>query len=61
MRHSLMNKTVTIQKLDDSDELFFELTDDMLKALGVDVGDSIEWINNNNGSWTIKKVTKNET
>jgi UDPglucose 6-dehydrogenase len=55
-----MQKTVTIKQLDDSDELFFELTDEMMEALGAKIGDSIEWINNNDGSWTIQKVTKKD-
>ena len=52
-----MQKTVILQKVEGSDELFFEMTDEMLEALDAKVGDTIEWLNNNDGSWTLRKVT----
>lgn len=52
-----MQKTVTLQKVEGSDELFFELTDEMLEALDAKAGDTIEWIDNKDGSWTLRKAT----
>ena len=52
-----MQKTLTLQQVEGSDELFFELTDEMLESLDADVGDTIEWIDNKDGSWTLRKAT----
>jgi hypothetical protein len=55
-----MLQTLTLQQLDDSDELFLELTDEMLEALNAQAGDTLEWIDNNDGSWTIRKAIKTD-
>ena len=46
-------------KEDDNGELFIQLSDEMLDSLSVRPGDDIIWIQNSDGSWTIKKHIKN--
>jgi hypothetical protein len=43
---------------DPSGEYFFTLPDDLLEAADLKEGDTVEWIDNGNSSWTIRKVTK---
>ena len=40
---------------DESGELILPFSDEMLEGTGIGVGDTIEWIDNKDGSWTIKK------
>lgn len=37
-------------------ELYIELPDALLADLGWSVGDNIEWIDNKDNSWTLKRV-----
>ena len=46
---------VTIEKKDD-DNAYFIIPDEYIEAMNWKVGDSIEWIENDNGSWTLMKV-----
>lgn len=39
-----------------SDEYFIPLPDDLLEAIGLNEGDQIEWIDQGDGSYLIKKV-----
>ena len=39
-------------------ELFVELPDRLLKQLGWEEGDDLEWIEEPNGNWTIKKISE---
>ena len=41
-----------------SGEYFITFPDDLLEAANLKEGDQIRWINNNNGSFTMTKVTK---
>jgi hypothetical protein len=45
---------VNVQETEDG-ELFIQFTDEMLEGTGFKVGDTVEWIDNGNGSWSIKK------
>lgn len=54
-----MSKTWTldVQKNDDG-EFFIELNDEILAESGFKVGDDVEWIDNKDGSFTLKKSDK---
>lgn len=49
--------TLDVQKTDDG-EFFIELNDEILAESGFKVGDDIEWIDNKDGSFTLKKSDK---
>ncbi len=53
-----MNKQWTIKLEEDPDtgDLILPLTDEILQEAGWKEGDTLEWIDNKNGSWTLKKV-----
>ena len=46
----------TAEVLTDKDgEFFIEFSDEFLREIGWKEGDTIEWIDNHDGSWTMKK------
>ena len=53
---------IPVQEVEDADtgkqELFVAFPDDLLEAADLKEGDAIHWINNNNGSFTIRKPTQ---
>ncbi len=53
-----MNKswTVTLEEDPETGDLILPLSDEMLEGTGWKPGDSIEWIDNRDGSWTMKKI-----
>lgn len=60
-----MNKptswTITLETADDgSGDLVLPLTDEIMESAGWQTGDTLEWIDNKNGTWSIKKI-ENET
>lgn len=53
-----MNKkwTITLEEADDgSGDQILPLPEDLLESAGWKEGDVLEWINNHNGSWTLRK------
>ena len=50
-----MKYTVTTQKYDD-DSVYIELPNEMLKELDWVEGDTISWVEAENGSYTLRKV-----
>jgi hypothetical protein len=42
-----------------SDTHFISLQDDLLAEVDLNVGDEVEWIDNGDGSWSLKKVEYN--
>jgi hypothetical protein len=56
-----MNKmwTVTLET-DESGDLILPLSDEMLEGMDIKVGDTVEWIDNKDGSWTIQKKEEME-
>ena len=54
----MANKTWTINLEEDPEtgDLILPLNDDILEGTGWQTGDSIEWIDNKDGSWTMKKI-----
>lgn len=53
-------KRYTIDLIQEGDDTILPLTDEILMEAGWNVGDDIEFINNNNGSYTMRKVEKQE-
>jgi hypothetical protein len=56
-----MNKptswTITLEAADDgSGDLVLPLTDEIMESAGWKIGDTLEWIDNKNGTWSIKKI-----
>lgn len=49
-----------VQHNDETDETFIQLPDELMKEAGWNLGDDIEWIDNKDGSWTMKKVEDKE-
>ena len=46
----------TAEVLTDNDgEVFIEFSEEFLREIGWKEGDTIEWIDNHDGSWTMKK------
>lgn len=50
-----MKYTVPVQYDKDNDEYFIEFSDEMLKEVGWKVNDTLNWKDNNDGSFTIEK------
>jgi hypothetical protein len=41
----------------DSDDLILDLGDELCREAGWKVGDTLEWIDNKDGTWTLRKKT----
>ena len=54
-----MRKIITLEN-DDEGNLVLPLSDDILKEVGWETGDVIDWIDNKDGSWTMKKKIKKQ-
>jgi hypothetical protein len=54
-----MRKIITLES-DEEGNLVLPLSDDILKEVGWETGDVIDWIDNKDGSWTMKKKIKKE-
>ena len=54
-----MKKIITLEN-DDEGNLVLPLDDEILKEVGWEAGDTIDWIDNKDGSWTMKKKVKTE-
>ena len=48
---------IQIEK-DEDDNLILPLGDELCSRLGWKPGDTVKWINNNDGSWSLKKMEK---
>jgi hypothetical protein len=48
--------TITLEAADDgSGDLVLPLTDEIMESAGWKTGDTLEWIDNKNGTWSIKR------
>jgi hypothetical protein len=59
-----MNKswTVTVEDAEDgSGDLILPFPDDLLASAGWKEGDVLEWIDNKNGTWTLRKKDETST
>jgi hypothetical protein len=54
-----MKKVITLES-DDDGNLVLPLDDEILKEVGWETGDTIDWIDNKDGSWTMKKKVKKQ-
>jgi hypothetical protein len=52
-----MNKswTVTLEEDPETGDLILPLSDEILEGSGMALGDTVEWIDNKDGSWTLRK------
>ena len=48
--------TVNLEEDPETGDLILPLNDDILEQTGWKTGDSIDWIDNKDGSWTMKKI-----
>ena len=48
--------TISLEKDPETGDLILPLNDDILEGTGWKTGDNIEWIDNKDGSWTMKKI-----
>lgn len=46
---------VTLETDEETGDLVLPFSDDMLEGTDWKIGDTIEWIDNNDGSWTLRK------
>lgn len=53
--------TITVEEDPETGELFLPLPADLLEANGWVDGDTLEWTDNNDGTWTITKVEPDST
>lgn len=54
------SSTLVIQEDPETGEPFIELPQRLLEQLGWKEGDDLQWVEGTDGSWTIKKVEKDE-
>jgi hypothetical protein len=52
---------VTLETDPATGELILPLSDEILSGSGICIGDTIQWLDNKDGSWTLRKVDVNET
>ena len=50
-----MSHTLNVVEDPLTGDLLLELTDELCEEMGWTVGDNLEWTNNNDGSWSLKK------
>lgn len=57
-----MTKSWTLEvKQHEDGDCFIEFPDEVLVEVGWVEGDTLKWIDNGNGSWTLKKLDKIES
>ena len=54
------SSTLVVQEDPETGEAFIELPQRLLEKLGWKEGDDLQWIQDANGNWTIKKVEEDE-
>jgi hypothetical protein len=53
--------TITLEDDPETGDLIMPLTDEILESAGWKEGDTLEWIDNENGSWTLRKTDETST
>jgi hypothetical protein len=53
--------TITLEDDPETGDLIMPLTDEILESAGWKEGDTLEWIDNENGSWTLRKIDETST
>lgn len=51
-----MSTIVNIEQDPDTGELILPLSNELMQAAGFSIGDTVQWVDNENGSWSIIKV-----
>jgi hypothetical protein len=51
--------TIIVEEDKETGELMLPFSDEMLAEVGWAEGDVLEWIDNKNGSWTLRKKDEN--
>ena len=54
-----MKQYIATIKERDNGELYLEFPDELMEDMGWNEGDTLEWKDNGDGSWTIQKVNDN--
>jgi hypothetical protein len=52
--------TITVEEDPETKELMLPFSDEMLAEVGWQIGDTLVWIDNKDGSWTLRKNDGNE-
>lgn len=50
-----MNGIIELEYCEEFDEYVLPLSDEFLAAAGLKLGDTVEWIDNHDGTWTLRK------
>ena len=50
--------TIVLEEDPETGDLILPLTDEILAEVGWKIGDTLKWIDNKNGSWTIRKTNE---
>ena len=57
----MLSKTVTLVEDEDTGDLILPIGDEFMEAVGWEVGDTLDWVDNKDGSFTITKKQEIET
>lgn len=58
MTNDTKSWTVTVEQ--DGEDVILPFPDDLLESVGWQEGDTLSWIDNKDGSWTLRKVDDSE-
>ena len=53
--------TITLQDDPETGDLIMPLSDEILESAGWSEGDTLEWIDNENGTWSLRKLDATST
>lgn len=53
--------TITLEDDPETGDLIMPLTDEILESAGWKEGDTLEWIDNENGTWSLRKKDETST
>lgn len=56
-KHALINERFTAILEEDGDDLILPLPEELLDDLDWHIGDTLEWTEHSEGSWSIRKTT----
>ena len=54
----MLKKTVNIVEDPETGELLLDLGTELCAELGWQVGDTVQWIDNQDGSWTLQRINQ---
>jgi bifunctional DNA-binding transcriptional regulator/antitoxin component of YhaV-PrlF toxin-antitoxin module len=52
---------ITLEEDPETGDLIMPLTDEILESAGWKEGDNLEWIDNKDGTWTLRKLDASST